>query len=89
MVATKGKPGDKNITWELPEKKHIFHDGEKIWERKHYTDIDDKDGYYEVVVYIEEVGKHDLCLIREKEVAIYGDMYDDTHTRIATKDEMR
>ncbi len=87
MEATKGKPGDKNITWELPEKRLDFHDGTRVWERKHYTDINNKDGYYEVVVYIEEVGKHDLCLIRAKEVAIYGDMYDDSYTRIATKDE--
>ncbi len=87
MVATKGKPGDKNITWELPEKRLDFHDGTRVWERKHYTDINNKDGYYEVVVYIEEVGKHDLCLIRAKEVAIYGDMYDDSSTRIARRDE--
>ncbi len=87
MVATKGKPEDKNITWELPEKRLDFHDGTRVWERKHYTDINNKDGYYEVVVYIEEVGKHDLCLIRPKEVAIYGDMYDDSSTRIARRDE--
>lgn len=87
MVATQGKPGDKNITWELPEKKHVFQDGKTIWERKHYTDINTKDGYYEVVVYIEEAGKHDLCLIQAKEVAIYGDAYDDISTRIDTEDK--
>ena len=87
LVPTKGKAGDKNITWELPLARFTFSNGETIYERKHYTDINIPDGKYLVKVTVSGAGKTDLCLIQKKYVTIYGDLYDDIYTRVSTKDE--
>ena len=87
LVPTKGKAGDKNITWELPLAKFTFSNGETVYERKHYVDINVPDGKYLVKVTVSGAGKTDLCLIQKKYVTIYGDMYDDFYTRVSTKDE--
>ena len=87
LVPTKGKAGDKNITWELPLARFTFSNGETIYERKHYTDINVPDGKYLVKVTVSGAGKTDLCLIQKKYVTIYGDMYDDIYTRVSSKDE--
>lgn len=86
LTPTSGKAGDKKITWELPLKRFEYTDGSYVWERKHYTDIKNPDGIYTVRVSIKGAG-HSLCLIREKQVTIYGDLWDDSYTRIARKDE--
>ena len=87
LVPTKGKAGDKNITWELPLAKFTFSNGETVYERKHYIDINVPDGQYLVKVTVSGAGKTDLCLIQKKYVTIYGDMYDDIYTRVSSKDE--
>lgn len=87
LEPTKGKAGDKSITWELPLRTHVFLDGQKIYERKHYTDIRNKDGMYTVRIIIFDCGKEPLSICQDKYVTIYGDMYDDIYTRNAKRDE--
>jgi len=87
MVPTKGNPGDKNITWELPIKTHTYPDGQTIYERKHYTDVSNKDGNYGVRIVIFDCGREPLSICQDKYVTIYGDMYDDIYTRPATSNE--
>ncbi len=67
--------------------KFTFSNGETVYERKHYVDINVPDGKYLVKVTVSGAGKTDLCLIQKKYVTIYGDMYDDFYTRVSTKDE--
>jgi len=86
LVPTKGKAGDKNITWELPSEKHTFQDGSTVYERKHYTDINIPDGKYWVKVTVSGAGKSGLCLIQKKAVTIYKDMWEDSYTRLSAGD---
>ncbi len=86
LVPTVGKAGQRSITWELPPKRYEFSDGTSVWERKHYTNVKDPDGKYLVNVTVTGAG-HDLCLVREKEATIYGDMWDDSYTRPSNKYE--
>lgn len=81
LVPTSGSAGGKNITWELPQTIHTYPDGTRVTQRKHFTSETNKDGIYRVQVKITGAG-HDLCLSRTKNVTIYGDMYDDSITRI-------
>ncbi len=87
LVPTQGKAGDKHIIWELPREKYSFQDGTTIYERKHYVDLKTPDGKYEVVVTVSGAGRTGLCLVRQKYVTIYGDMYDDDYTRVARANE--
>lgn len=87
MVPTKGKAGDRSITWELPLKRYDFTDGTCAWVRKHYTDVRNKDGSYGVRIVIFDCGREPLSICQDKYVTIYGDMYDDIYTRSATSDE--
>jgi hypothetical protein len=67
-------------TWMLPATRYTFKDGETIYERKHYTSPDDKDGNYTVQIRVEYAGKHGLYFCKQKNVEIWGDMYDDIYT---------
>lgn len=87
MLPTKGKAGDKNITWELPSERYTFQDGQTIYERKHYIDINVPDGKYQVKVTVSGAGKNELCLIQKKYVTIYKDAYEDIYTRVTREDE--
>ena len=87
LEATNGQPGDTDITWEIPLSRFEFSDGTYAWVRKHYTDVHNKDGYYGVRVIIEDCGRGQLSVCRDKYVTIYGDMYDDIYTRPATAEE--
>lgn len=87
MEPTKGKTGDKSITWELPLKKHTYPDGQIIYERKHYTDAKNKNGEYGVRIVIFDCGREPLSICQDEYVTIYGDMYDDIYTRAAKSDE--
>lgn len=81
MVPTAGKIGDKNITWELPLQKHKLSDGSYRWQRKHYTDLKNADGNYQVRIIVSACGKNDLKLQQDKQVIIYGDSYDDLYVK--------
>lgn len=81
LEAVSGSPGDANIGWALPEKKHILSDGTTVWDRKHYVDVKNTDGRYYVTVYIDGAGRSGLKLCKEDFVTIHGDMYDDMYTR--------
>lgn len=87
LEPTKGKAGDTDITWELPLKTHIFLDGQKVYERKHYTDVKNKDGKYTVRIIIFDCGKEPLSVCQDKYATIYGDMFDDIYTRSAKRNE--
>ncbi|MGI6605488.1 MAG: CARDB domain-containing protein [Peptococcia bacterium] len=67
-------------TWMLPATRYTFKDGETIYERKHYTSPDDKDGDYTVRIRVEYAGKNGLYICKLKTVKIWGDMYDDIYT---------
>jgi hypothetical protein len=81
LVPTQGSAGDREIVWELPEKTHVFMDGTSIKERKHYVSLDTADGGYRVRVTCEPCGRNRLSLCAQKDVTIYGDLYDDLYTR--------
>jgi hypothetical protein len=81
LVPTGGSPGDRSIIWELPEKTHTFLDGVSIKERKHYISLDAADGSYRVQVVSEPCGRNRLSLCAQKDVTVYGDLYDDLYTR--------
>lgn len=87
LEPTRGKAGDKSITWELPVKTHTFPDGIRVHERKHYTDVHNQDGHYTVRIIVFDCGREPLSICRDKTVTIYGDMYDDIYTRISIQDE--
>ncbi|MGB3972765.1 MAG: hypothetical protein WBL58_01200, partial [Peptococcia bacterium] len=82
LVPTKGEAGDNDITWELPRERYKFQSGKVIYERKHYVDLKVPDGKYLVNVTVKGAGKTDLCLVRQKYVTIYGDMFDDDYIRV-------
>ena len=81
LVPTSGKAGDNKITWELPQTTYTYQDGTRVTLRKHFVSETIKDGRYLVRVTIEGAG-HDLCLIRSRYVTIYGDLFDDSYTRV-------
>lgn len=82
LVPTKGAAGGNSITWELPAKNYYG-----TWYRKHFTDVNNKDGKYTVRVTVSGAGKTDLCLIQMKNVMIYGNMYDDSHSSVSNQAE--
>jgi hypothetical protein len=81
LVPTLGSAGDKEITWELPEKTHVFLDGTSVKERKHFISLDLTDGKYRVQVLSEPCGRNRLSLCGQRDVTVYGDLYDDLYTR--------
>lgn len=81
LVPTSGKAGDNKITWELPQTTYTYQDGTRVTLRKHFVSETIKDGRYLVRVTISGAG-HDLCLIRSRHVTIYGDLFDDSYTRV-------
>jgi hypothetical protein len=87
LEATSGYPGGADITWELPLTRFSLSDGTETWVRKHYTDVQNKDGYYGVRILVEACGRGQLSICQDKYVMIYGDMYDDIYTRPATREE--
>lgn len=87
MEPTKGQTGNKSVTWELPLKKHTYPDGQVVYERKHYTDVKNKNGKYSVRIVIFDCGRKPLSICQDEYVTIYGDMFDDIYTRAATSDE--
>jgi hypothetical protein len=81
LVPTRGSAGDKEVVWELPEKTHVFLDGTSVKERKHFIPVDLTDGSYRVQVLSEPCGRNRLSLCAQKDVVVYGDLYDDLYTR--------
>ncbi len=72
--------GKKVVKWGLPEVQTTLADGTKVYERKHYTSVNIPDGKYYVTIYMDGIGKNNLCLCKEDYVTIFGDMYDDIYT---------
>ncbi len=80
MERVSGSKGTGKATWKLPEKKYTFQDRTTVFERKHYTSPDIKDGDYTVLVRVEYAGKNGLYTCKQKVVKIWGSMYDDFYT---------
>lgn len=68
---------NKTATWELPMQTHTVMTGEKVTDRKFYTDVDSKDGDYTVRITAKFAGVNGLSICQTKTVRIYGSMYDD------------
>ena len=79
---------DREITvWKLPEESYVFSDGETIWERKYYTEVELPDGEYLVRAIVAPCGKEIGEICQDEKVVIYGSIYDDLYTRPAKKQE--
>ena len=79
---------DREITvWKLPEEAYVFSDGETIWERKYYTEVELPDGEYLVRAIVAPCGKEIGEICQDEKVVIYGSIYDDLYTRPAKKQE--
>ncbi|MDD2402465.1 MAG: PQQ-binding-like beta-propeller repeat protein [Clostridia bacterium] len=81
LERTSGTSGEGTAIWELPIVKYRFPSGQKIYERKHYTSMETKDGNYHVIIRIENAGRNNLYTCLEKTVIIWGCAYDDIYTR--------
>ncbi|MDD3833438.1 MAG: CARDB domain-containing protein, partial [Oscillospiraceae bacterium] len=82
-----GTAGKGKATWVLPQlPPYRLKSGEFVYERKHYTDEDVKDGNYLVIIRVENAGKHNLYTCLSKNILIHGSMYDDIYTMPVPKD---
>ncbi|MDD4146693.1 MAG: CARDB domain-containing protein, partial [Clostridia bacterium] len=84
-VALERTPGSSlgkgKATWVLPQlPPYRLKSGEFVYERKHYTDEDVKDGEYLIRIRVEYAGKNNLYICLLKKVLIWGSMYDDIYT---------
>lgn len=79
--------GKGKAVWKLPYlPPYKMGTGEIVYERKHYTSPEVKDGNYRVLIKVEYAGKNGLYICLEDNVIIWGSMYDDIITMPVPKD---
>lgn len=71
--------GTKNKgKWVFPEHTVVSSSGNSYTDRKFYTDVWSKDGYYKITIISSKSGKSGFSVCTTKTVEVYGSMYDDT-----------